>query len=70
MTRRRKNPGKQRLVDPMVLIDDVDQLTKAYMSLIEEKYGKARIIQMDKHDLENILKNIIYNVVVQERGLI
>lgn len=54
----------------MVLVDDVDQLTKAYMSLIEEKYGKARIIQMDKHDLENILKNIIYNVVVQERGLI
>lgn len=70
MTQRRKIHGQKISLDPMVVIDDVDRITKIYMGLLEEQYGKARYFEIDKYDLENILKNIIYNVVIQERGLI
>ena len=54
--------------DVFAIIDESAELTKKSMELLTEMVGSEEVVTISRGELEQYLKNIIYHILMQERG--
>lgn len=50
------------------IIDDTNELTQKSMQLFNEMVGHAEVVTLSKGEFEQYLKNVIYHLLMEERG--